>query len=208
MCRVVCKTGDALIIFKIRLSFFSGTGIELVRVDCANGQSDTLTCVRGKTAGAYRGVGTFHWSSGVRAIACLFLRALLTDETKSRDPMLSGDAKSLAASLDYAITKRPSWILDMFGVSSNGTCQARRLFRVTNSHRKRGGPVSVSLNLCACPRHGVEVVLDGKVVQSPEALRRMLETIEASGHGAGGAVINGVRELRYVRKPSQHLEAA
>jgi len=194
--------------FKIRLVFCSGTAIELIRVDCSNGQSGHLTCVRGKTAGAYRGVGTFHWSSGVRAVASLFLRALLIDEITSREPMLSGGAKSLAASLDYAITKRPSWLLDMFGVSSNGRTQARRLFRVTNSHRKRGGPVSVSLNLYVCSKQNIEVVVDGKLVDGPKMLRAILKSVEANGLGAECSDIKSGTAFPHVRVTSRHLEEA
>jgi hypothetical protein len=194
--------------FKIRLSFCSGGPIELFRVDCSSGQAETLTCVRGKTAGAYRGVGTFHWSAGVRAMACLFLRAMLVDEATRLEPMLSGGAKSLAASLDYALTKQPSWIVDMFGVSSSGKAQARRLFRVTNSHRKRGGPVCVSLNLYVCPKDRIEVVLDGKLIDTPETLRTMLETIEGNDEAAESADSDESRTTLYAREPTKHLEAA
>jgi hypothetical protein len=93
--------------------------------------------------------------------------------------MLSGGVKSLAASLDYALTKQPGWLLDMFGVSSNGKTQARRLFRVTNSHRKRGGPVSISLNSNACPSDCIEIVVDGKSITCPHKVRILLENIEA-----------------------------
>ena len=194
--------------FKIRLLFCSGCTIELFRVDCSSGNMRTLTCVRGKTAGAYRGVGTFHWSAGVRAMACLFLRAMLIDESTRMEPMLSGGAKSLAASLDYALTKQPSWMLDMFGVSSNGKTQARRLFCVTNSHRKRSEPVSVSLNLHVCPKHCVEVLLDGKSVDTPEMLRAMLETIEANEAVAGPANNPNQGTAMYDREPTKHVEAA
>jgi hypothetical protein len=170
---------------KIKLSFCSGSTIELFRVDYCNGSAVALTCVRGKTAGAYRGVGTFHWSSAVRALTCLFLQAKLVDESCRLEPLLSGGAKSLAASLDYALTKQPSWIVEMFGVSSSGKAQARGLFRVTNSHRKRAGPVSISLNSHVCPRSCIEVVLDGRLIDNPEIVRTMLATIEAYGSSVG-----------------------
>jgi hypothetical protein len=114
-------------------------------------------------------------------MACLFLKAKIDDETSRLEPMLSGGSRSLAASLDYAITKQPAWILDMFGVLSNGKTQTRRLFRVTNSHRKRGGPVSISLNMNACPRHCIEITLDGGSIECPQKLRILLESIEAYG---------------------------
>jgi hypothetical protein len=141
-------------------------------------------------------------------VAALFLRALLMDESTSREPMLSGGAKSLAASLDYALTKQPSWIVDMFGISSNGRTHAKRLFRVTNSHRKRSGPVSVSINLHVCPKRCIEVLLDGKVVNCPETLLTMLKTVEGRGGTAGATEIDGEQEFLHVRESSRHLEAA
>jgi hypothetical protein len=133
---------------------------------------------------------------------------MLVDEATRLEPMLSGGAKSLAASLDYALTKQPSWIVDMFGVSSSGKAQARRLFRVTNSHRKRGGPVCVSLNLYVCPKDRIEVVLDGKLIDTPETLRTMLETIEGNDEAAESADSDESRTTLYAREPTKHLEAA
>lgn len=164
--------------FRIRLTFSSTRDVELFRVDCVDGERPPVTCIRGKTNGAYRGAGTFQWSSAVRAVACVFLKAKLLADLPSSEPMLSGEALSLAASLDYAITKQPAWIVDMFGVSSSGQSMARRLFRVTNSHRKRGGPVSISLNIHKCPPAYVEVVLDGRTVHDPEQLRDLVNRIE------------------------------
>jgi hypothetical protein len=77
-------------------------------------------------------------------------------------------------------SSQPGWLLDMFGVSAGGKTYARRLFRVTNSHRKRGGPVAISLSPHLCPKHCVEVVLDGKFIEAPDILRRMLDNVEAS----------------------------
>lgn len=164
--------------FKIKLTFCSGSTVELIRVDCSVVDKTPLISVRGKTNGAYRGAGTFQWSSAVRAVACIFIRAKLLDESSAGEPMLSGEANSLAASLDYAITKHPAWMLDMFGVSSLGESLAKRLFRVTNSHRKRSGPVAVSLNTLSCPPHHIEIALDGSSVTDPEQLRMMLRAIE------------------------------
>jgi hypothetical protein len=48
--------------FRIKLLFFSGASIELIRVDLAHGSHPVITSIRGKTDGAYRGAGTFQWS--------------------------------------------------------------------------------------------------------------------------------------------------
>jgi hypothetical protein len=141
-------------------------------------------------------------------MACLFLKARLIDEDTRVEPMLSGGAKSLAASLDYALAKQPSWIVDMFGLSSHGKARARRLFCVTNSHRKRGGPVCVSLNLNVCPKDHIEVVLDGKLIDAPETLCTMLETIEAKEKTAGSASGEESRITLYTGALTKNLEAA
>lgn len=167
--------------FKVKLTFCSDVTTELLRVDLSHGGVNTQLSVRGKTSGAFQGAGTFQWSSAVRAVACIFIKAKLNDETIHGEPMLVGEAKSLAASLDYALTKQPGWILDMFGVSATGRCQAKRLFRVTNSHRKRPGPVCLSLNLHACPVHCVEIVVDGRTVTNPDELRTMVSEIQSYG---------------------------
>jgi hypothetical protein len=190
--------------FRIKLLFFSGASIELIRVDFAHGSHPVITSIRGKTDGAYRGAGTFQWSSAVRAVASIFLKAKLTEDLVPGEPMLSGEERSLAASLDYALTKRPNWLLDMFGVSANGTSTARRLFKVSNSHRKRGGAVSLSLNLYACPPHCVEIFLDGKEVQRPEVFRQMLANIES--YRPGHRSSEGVRESRSSKTRCRELD--
>lgn len=172
--------------FKVKLSFSTGNSIELTRVDCFNGSNPPLISVRGKTCGAHQGAGTFQWSSAVRATACIFLKAKLSSEIPPGEPMLRGESGSFAVSLDYAIAKQPGWLLDMFGVMANGKTTARRLFLISNSHRKQGGPVSLSLNPHACPPHCIEIVLDGASVSSSPLLRRILREIE-SHHPAGRA---------------------
>ncbi|MEY4667577.1 MAG: hypothetical protein RL518_276 [Pseudomonadota bacterium] len=189
--------------FKIKLSFCSGSAIELLRVDCTIGDKPSLISVRGKTNGAYQGAGTFQWSSAVRAVACIFLRAKLLDQSASGEPMLSGEAGSLAASLDYAITKQPAWITDMFGISALGEGLAKRLFRVTNSHRKRGGPVAVSLNLQSCSPKQIEVVFDHLPVVDPEQLRAMLKNIETRHPQRASSRVGEVRALS-PSEPSVH----
>jgi hypothetical protein len=196
--------------FKIKLTFCSGRTIELFRVDCSHGQAVTITSIRGRSAGAYRGVGTFHWSSAVRAVACLFLKAKLGDENVRMEPMLSGGPKSLAASLDYAITKQPGWILDMFGVSPSGKVLAKRLFHVTNSHRKRGGLVSISLNPHVCPEYCIEIAIDGDSITCPERLRSILEAIEKhprAEQSSGSNERRGTGEEGRPTSPLNHWES-
>jgi hypothetical protein len=104
-----------------------------------------IHAVRGKTSGAFAGQGSFHWSIAVRALSVLALRTLMASRGHPCDPILVGDKGSYAASLDYAISKETHWLLDVFGVSDGEVPNFRRVFKRTNSGRKRSGPVAVSL---------------------------------------------------------------
>ena len=131
------------------------------------------TSIRGKTCGAYRGAGSFQWTTAVRALCVLLLRSAANPE----GAQLAGGSGSLAASLDYAISKQPTWIAEMFGVDSFGVCTIRRMVLRTNSERKRPGPVTLSLNSAYLAPTAIEVVLDGKVVTSLDALYSLSEQL-------------------------------
>jgi len=121
--------------------------------------------VRGKVPGAYRDVGTFQWTSAVRAVALLALRAAISPQCAR----ISGGAGSPASSLDYALSKQPLWLLDLFGCDRTGVSYARRIFLRTNSERKRPGPVVVALNDVYLPSSSIGIFL-GADPASPEAV--------------------------------------
>jgi len=113
--------------------------------------SEPLCCVRGKTTGAHQGSAhSFQWTKAVRALSLLFASTAYSfqAEGKGRNftTLLTGYQGSLAASLDYALSKQPHWLCDMFGVTKDGDSVARRLILRSNPECKRPGPVSVSLN--------------------------------------------------------------
>jgi hypothetical protein len=160
--------------------FFQGA--ELIGLEYFDkSQSVTNYCVRGKSAGAYRGAGSFQWTSAVKALCIMFLSSV-------EDPdgvHLSGSAGSLAASLDYAITKQPIWLTDMFGTDSDGVCTIRRFVFRTNSERKRPGPVSLRVNSSYLPVGSIEIVADGMVVQDRSEIVRLKKAL-LEGDFAGG----------------------
>lgn len=100
--------------------------------------------VRGKTSGAFAGQGSFHWSIAVRALSVLAVKTYMATKGHPCDPILVGDKGSFAASLDYAISKETHWLIDVFGRSEGLMPNFRRVFKRTNSGRKRSGPVAVS----------------------------------------------------------------
>jgi len=159
--------------------FQTKTGYELVETCLITSNGHPLRCIRGKTAGAFRGSGSFQWTSAVKAIAALSLRHILAKPIPSLNKYISGRQSSLAASLDYALTKAPCWISDMFGVCQNGQLMARRLFLITNPNQKRPGPVTIAINDAPLSPSEVQVFLDGHLTKDFSTLVNILRDIEA-----------------------------
>jgi hypothetical protein len=160
---------------KLTLYFEIG---ELVETHFAEGASaEPRVSVRGKTGGAFRAAGSFQWTSAVKALSLLVVKTA-TGEPSS---ILRGEANSLAASLDYAISKQPQWLAEMFGCDHNGICFARRLILRTNPERKRPGPVTLAINLSYLPWESINVFVDGKRATQEQLieLSAKLEGVEA-----------------------------
>jgi hypothetical protein len=138
--------------------------------------------VRGKTSGAYGNAGSFHFSSAVRALCILCTKSAIAGKFTYPDsaPIILGTQGSLAASLDYALTKQPVWLCEMFGSDVSGKPLAQRLFRRTNSHRKRPGPVVLSVNEKAIPLCNIHIFWNGKKVDDLEALQTLLSILAAT----------------------------
>jgi hypothetical protein len=107
-----------------------------------------LVTVRGSTAPGT--AGNFRWSSGVRGLALLLVKHAIAAECGTKGAAaghpsagIEGDEGSLAASLDYAISKQPRWLDEMFGTTPQGVPISKLLFRRINPDRKRPGPVTV-----------------------------------------------------------------
>ena len=167
--------------------FETKSGHELVETRFRSTDGWEYRCVRGKTAGAFRGNGSFQWTSAVRAIAALSLRHAIHSTIPSVPQYISGGRASLAASLDYAITKVPLWIEEMFGALQNGQIAARRLFLITNPNQKRPGPVTISINASALSPSDIRVYLNGSEVSEATALVSILAQIDIPPRELAGA---------------------
>ena len=122
----------------------------------------TLDTIRGGHPGAYEGgayeaLGTFRWSRGVKGVTQLLLKSIASGTDRF---ILTGRQGSLAGSLDYALNKEPQWLLDMFGTDSRGRAFAKRLFKVSNSGRRAGPVVSISLNSSLLPVDSISLIQD------------------------------------------------
>ncbi|MBL7662480.1 hypothetical protein JNK13_06985 [bacterium] len=126
--------------------------------------------MRGKNGGAFNERFTFQWTSAVQATALLILKAklnLLNGETE--EAFIEGAQGSFAASLDYALTKQPRWLEEIFGRDRRDNLIALRLFRRSNSERKNGGLVRIALNQQMLPYDRIQILgRDRELVQALE----------------------------------------
>jgi hypothetical protein len=135
-----------------------------------------LKTVRGKSSGGYGpGVGTFQWTQSVQALTCLCLQSVLN---RSSETQLSGETGSLASSLDFALSKPPTWMLDMFGCGISGEPIVRRIFRRINAEQKLPGPVHISVNQSFLGQ--VKIICNGEVCFEPKKIERILSSIRDS----------------------------
>ena len=170
------------------LQFFGEANPELVSTSFQHPLiKHSKRAIRGRTGGAYSMHGSFPWSRAVRALALLIVKEKISSGSSRRSsdndslsdiPGLSGDAKSLAASLDYAIDKEPLWTSDIFGVDSDGTSLLRRLIHRTNPGRKRPGPVALALNKTQLQLDNISIEWNDRRISDAETLNRLLEALE------------------------------
>lgn len=159
------------------LQFIGSGDVQLIETRFTDRLTTTeRVTVRGKTAGAFRHAGTFQWTSAVRGLCILLLKAKLMQVTgkSGTHGHILGCQGSLAASLDYAMTKQPVWLLDMFGTDAHGKTLTHRLIVRTNSNRKRPGPVVLGLNEIALSSKSITFTWNGTKVETPEVLRTLL----------------------------------
>lgn len=168
----------------ISLWFTGSTAPQLERCETHTSAQGRLLSIRGKGNGAFGKFGSFQWSGAVRALCALLVQAKITeDEAQSIEqrseeftPELShlfGEAGSLAASLDYALSKGPEWIVNMFGADKSGVPFAQRLIHRSNANRKRPGPVLLRLNLALCGSENIKIFLDERELLDIPSLRQL-----------------------------------
>ena len=116
----------------------------------------------------------------MRALVVLSIKHVLASRDSTTQNHLVGCTSSLAASLDYAISKEPAWLCEMFGYASTGRPRAGRLFLVTNRNRKRPGPVTISINERALCPQDIEISANGAMISDTATLHTLLGAIEGS----------------------------
>ena len=162
--------------YQISLEFYGATPELLTTILSRPRTGEYYVCVRGKTSGAVHGAGSFQWTTAVQALATLLVLSARESVAGSHPGRvsLSGESGSLAATLDYAISKQPCWTSDMLGTDSTGNSNIKRFFRRTNSERKYPGPVTISLNtMMLSPAH-IAIFWDTKSISTIDTMDHLL----------------------------------
>lgn len=123
----------------------------------------------------------FRWTSAVCALAYLAVAYRQSAHGgEIEQAFLCGKANSMACSLDYALTKKPGWLMDVFGSDSKGNPLAMRLFDRRNSSRKMPGPVLVRFNPYQLRAEGIVISVNGRVIASESELSEIKERLAAT----------------------------
>lgn len=164
---------------RFSLYFYGDRALELLSTSFSlPAHNLKIACHRGRTPGAYQSTGSFQWSKAVQGVCHLMMvAALLSKRGGPAKAQILGMAGSVAQSLDYAISKQPIWLIDMFGCDSKGESFARRLFHRGNSGRKFAGPVTVCLNHKFLPYSEIEVTVNDTLVTEVDELDACLQSL-------------------------------
>ena len=158
----------------LSLYFEKAARPELVRSEFEHPQLDgRRISVRGKDAGPNQNYGSFQWTPGVKALCYFFIRELVLQV----EAPLSGYSGSLASSIDYALSKQPTWLCEMFGWDESGSSLLRKLINRHNSNLKRPGPVSLALRSSLKQSFFLKVFLDGIEIRDPSHIEQIANSL-------------------------------
>ncbi len=166
--------------FKLSVVFEKSTGT-LLRTEFSESSSSPLISFRGRELFHIQGAtGTFQWSQGVQGLVTLLLRFHLQsmDLLPAEKAFLRGGSSSLAASFDYALSKQPNWLCEMFGIQPNGIARARFIFKRINPERKKGGEVTIFINSKQLSPHDISFSFDDRTIPTCHQLMSLLSHLE------------------------------
>jgi hypothetical protein len=141
---------------------------------------------RGKIAPTVSGAAPLPWTSAVKAFVQLAIQLALqrfAGGEGDSDPFLyglSGDKGSPCRSLDYAISKKPAWIVDLFGADADGDSHVGRFFWRRNPEGKRPGPSGVTFNTKMLAPENVVICLNGSYLDGRDQLNGALKVLSSS----------------------------
>lgn len=124
--------------------------------------------VRGRPANIRMYPYSFQWSPAVKALAFLFLKGAIGKHLSSESSRVAlvGQKRSLALSLDHAISKQPTWLFDMFGQDANGNCILRKIITRRNSGLKRPEPIEIGIDIHQLSLDKIKVFITQKDISN------------------------------------------
>ena len=159
---------------RMHLEFYRGATLELDEIEFLYpSQKESILSIRGKSACGRFADATFQWTSALKGLALLFLKHAAGKERF----MLTGGAGSPACSVDFAISKQPRWVEEVFGTDKQGISLLRRFVVRKNSNRKRPGPVSIGLSSSPLSRVSISVSVNGRPMHDKEELNSLAELL-------------------------------
>lgn len=163
----------------LELHFAGKADVELIETRFEGAWTkEPLVAIRGKTIGGFKNVGTFQWTSAVRAFCVLCIKSVIAVQEKNPVAgQLAGVKGSLAASLDYALSKQPAWLREVCGSDPQGNAYMRKLIVRTNPERKRPGPVVLGINERIMSIGDIKIFRDRQKLTSTEDLQKLLSAI-------------------------------
>ena len=167
---------------------------------------ETRRLTRGKFSSTLQGAAPLPWTSAVKAFVRLTLQVALqrfVGESTVADPFsfgLIGEKGSACRSLDYAISKRPAWLVDLFGSDAEGNSNVGRFFYRLNPEGKRVGPTGVTFNTNMISPAAISVRLNGALVDTKDKLSHLLDGINIS---SSSHTTISVSELATARQPEE-----
>ncbi len=182
---------------KIEIHFSDSNSPELMKVLSVTAGGETLRSVRGLLSFEPHAC-TFTWSGAVHALSILFVRAAefsASAAASTESAHLEGGKDSPAASLDYALSKQPRWLREMFGETRSGEALFYKLVAVVNRNGKRTGPVSLRFRY----PESVSVYLGANRMISAAELRNLGNALEGSWKP------HGLRRVRTGREISEQI---
>ncbi len=170
---------------KIELHFVGTAEPELTKVKSTLPGTAEIISLRGIYALSADSV-TFPWSGAVHALTLLLLRAAELGD--SAEPHLTGERDTPASSLDYALSKHPRWLREMFGETSSGESKFSSLVAVTNRNGKRQGEISLRFRSPRC----ISVILNSHKLSTNLELSALREKLEHSWQPHGKRSVRNI----------------
>ncbi len=159
---------------QIHLALYKGDSIELDEIEFLHpSQKESILSVRGKTTLGRHAEASFQWTSAIQALTVLMLK-YAAGHTRFT---LVGGTGSPAASVDFAISRQPRWVTEVFGVDKQGVSLLRRIVTRSNSNMKRPGPVAISLSNSPLNEVKITVSINGKDALETREIDEIAESL-------------------------------